>query len=125
VRKARAYADSAIVGFEQEVRDAPDDGQEHVLFGLALAYAGRAADAVREGERGLALQQRRDGPFGHYIQQQLARIYLLVGEPEKALDRLEPLLAEPSMLSPGWLRIDPTWDALRQQPRFRRLVGGG
>jgi hypothetical protein len=23
----------------------------------------------------------------------------------------------------GWLKIDPTFDALRQHPRFQRLVG--
>jgi hypothetical protein len=25
-------------------------------------------------------------------------------------------------LSPGWLRIDPTFDPLRGHPRFRKLV---
>ena len=61
---------------------------------------------------------------GPYIQHQLARIYLLVGEPEKALDQLEPLLRIPYYLSPGWLRIDPTFDPLRNNPRFRKLVEG-
>jgi hypothetical protein len=54
---------------------------------------------------------------------QLARIYLLVGEPEKALDELEPLLKMPYYLSPGWLRIDPTFAPLRGRARFERLVG--
>jgi hypothetical protein len=52
------------------------------------------------------------------------RIYILVGEPEKALDQLEPLLKIPYRLSPGWLRIDPTFDPLRKNPRFERLVKG-
>jgi TolB-like protein/Flp pilus assembly protein TadD len=124
-RRSRAYADSAVLGFQQHVREAPNDGQAHALFGLALAYAGRATDAVREGERGLKLQPlSRDGFIGPYLQQVMARIYLLIGDQEKALDQLEPLLQVPHTLSPGWLRIDPTWDALRQQPRFRRLVEG-
>jgi hypothetical protein len=59
-----------------------------------------------------------------YIQHQLARIYLLAGEPEKALDQLEPLLTIPYELSPGWLRIDPTFVPLRGNPRFERLVAG-
>lgn len=29
----------------------------------------------------------------------------------------------PYYLSPGWLKIDPTFDSLRKNPRFRRLVG--
>ena len=58
------------------------------------------------------------------MQHQLARIYLLVGEPEKALDQLEPLLRIPYYLSPGWLRIDPTFDPIRKHPRFLKLLGG-
>jgi hypothetical protein len=60
--------------------------------------------------------------FGPYNQLQLARIYLLTGEPDLALDQLEPLLRVPYYLSPGWLRIDPTFDPLRKHPRFQRLL---
>ena len=49
---------------------------------------------------------------------------LIDGEPEKAIDRLERLLKIPYLLSPGWLRIDPTWDSLRGNPRFQKLVAG-
>ncbi len=42
----------------------------------------------------------------------------------QALNRLEPLLKQPYYLSPGWLRIDPTFDPIRKHPRFRRLVEG-
>jgi hypothetical protein len=48
-----------------------------------------------------------------------------VGEPEKALDQLEPLLKMPYYLSPGWLKIDPTFALLRGNARFERLVAGG
>jgi hypothetical protein len=50
------------------------------------------------------------------------RIYLLTGEPDLALDQLEPLLRVPFYLSRGWLRIDPTFDSLRRHPRFQRLL---
>jgi hypothetical protein len=122
---ALAYADSARLALEAQSRAAPDDGQRHVLLGLALAYLGRKAGAVREGRRGLELWPiSRDAFFGPYVQLQLVRIYLLVGEPEKALDQLEPLLRVPFYLSPGWLRLDPTFDPLRNDPRFKRLLEG-
>jgi serine/threonine-protein kinase len=122
---AKAYGDSAASAFASSLREAPDDGQQHVLLGLALAYAGRASEAVEHGRRGMELQPiSRDAYLGPYIQLQLARIHLLSGHPDEALDLLEPLVHMPNTISPGWLRIDPTWDALRENPRFRKLVEG-
>jgi tetratricopeptide (TPR) repeat protein len=123
--QARVYADSARLGFEEQLRVAPEDGQLHLLHGLALAYLGRKGEAVQQGERGLALQPITKNAYGGaYNQHQLVRIYLLVGDPEKALDLLEPLLKTPYYLSPGWLKIDPTFAPLRGNPRFERLVNG-
>jgi hypothetical protein len=86
---------------------------------------GRKADAVREGQRGVELLPLSKYRYlGAYLQLQLARIYMLVGEPEKAMDQLEPLLRVPYYLSPGWLRIDPTFDPLRKNPRFMKLLEG-
>jgi len=121
----RVYADSARIDYEQLLRVTPDNAQMHVLLGLALAYLGRKDEAVREGLRGVELDPiATDGFAGPYMQLQLVRIYLVVGEPEKALDRLEPLLEVPYHLTPGWLRVDPTFDPLRNNPRFKRLVEG-
>jgi TolB-like protein/Tfp pilus assembly protein PilF len=123
--KARVYADSAQLAFAEQLRVTPRDAQRHVLRGLALAYLGRKAEAIAEGERGLALLPISRNAFtGAYVQHQLARIYIVAGEPEKALDRLEPLLKIPYYLSPGWLRIDPNFAPLKGNPRFERLVNG-
>jgi serine/threonine-protein kinase len=123
--RARVYADSARVAFAERSRATPQDAQLHALHGVALAYLGRTAEAIQEGERGLALLPiRKDAFSGAYNQHQLVRIYLLVGEPEQALDRLEPLLKIPYYLSPGWLKIDPTFTSLRGNPRFEQLVAG-
>jgi TolB-like protein/Flp pilus assembly protein TadD len=120
---ARVYADSARLAFQQQIQASPDDAQRHVLRGLALAYLGRKTEAITEGERSVTLLPiSRDALTGPYLQHQLARIYLLTGESEKALDELEPLLKIPYYLSPGWLRIDPTFAPLKGNPRFERLL---
>jgi eukaryotic-like serine/threonine-protein kinase len=120
-RRMAAYGDSARAAFEQQLYAAPENAQLHVLIGVALAYAGKKDAAIREGERAVALDSSRT-QNGTYYRHQLARIFILTGEPEKALDRLEPLLKEPYYLSPGWLKIDPTFDPLRKNPRFQKLI---
>ncbi|MBA2565181.1 MAG: hypothetical protein H0V09_07130 [Gemmatimonadetes bacterium] len=85
----------------------------HVFLGLALAYMGRKADAVRERQRGLALMPvAKDARVGPYIQHQLARIYILVGEPEKALDQLGPRGEAPG----SWSRDLPCDTQLSVEP---------
>ena len=121
----RTYAEEARRAFEEQLRATPKDAQRHSLLGLALAYLGRKEEAIREGERGVALLPvTKNAYLGPYLQHQLARIYILVGEHEKALDQLEPLLKVPYLLSPGWLKIDPNFDPLRRNPRFQKLVAG-
>jgi serine/threonine-protein kinase len=121
--RARAYADSARLAYEAHLKVSPNDANLHAQRGVALAYLGRRSEAVAEGERGVALVPMAVDAFsGPAYLLQLARIYMLVGEQEKALDLLERLLKLPSYLSPGWLRIDPNFASLRGNPRFERLI---
>ncbi len=121
----RTYAEQAAKAFAEQLVSVPEDSGRHVSLGIALAYLGRKDEAIREGERAVALDpMAKDQLWAPYIRHQLARIYMLVGEPEKALDQLEPLLKIPYYLSPGWLKIDPNFDPLRKNPRFQKLVAG-
>ena len=100
--RSQAYADSGRIGYEAQLRDAPDDAQLHMLHGLMLAYLGRKAEAIQEGERGLALQPiTEDAYSGAYNTHLLARIYILTGEQEKAIDQLESLLRSPTISPPA------------------------
>jgi TolB-like protein/Flp pilus assembly protein TadD len=121
--RARAYADTAATLGEQAAGASPTDAQSKVLLGLAYAYAGRPADAIRMGQQAVSMVPlSQDAYSAPYYMHLLARIYVHAGQPEKALDMLEQLLRVPYHLSSAWLRIDPEWKPLKGNPRFERLA---
>jgi tetratricopeptide (TPR) repeat protein len=121
----RRFAEEASSALEEQIRQGLKDPQRTALLGVALAYAGKNDEAVREGLKAVsALPISKDAYTGVYIQQQLVRIYVLVGEMDKAIDQLALLMDVPYFLTPGWLKVDPTFDPLRGNPRFQKLVAG-
>jgi hypothetical protein len=64
----------------------------------------------------------KDAFYGLPCVEDLAFIYTLTGESEAALDRLDYLLSIPSWISVTWLRMDPQWDPIRNQPHFMQLL---
>ncbi|HEU4525138.1 MAG TPA: hypothetical protein VFR62_08950, partial [Gemmatimonadales bacterium] len=123
-RAERAHADSALPRLARQLGERPDDAKLLARVGLAYARAGRRADAVRAGRRAAELMPPSlDANSGPYVLAKLAQIYILVGEHDRALDTLEPLLQVPGWITPSLLRSDPIWSALRAHPRFARLTG--
>ncbi len=120
--EARAYADTARLAYEGW--NAPDDPQFHQLYGVALAYLGRYDDAIREARRGVELAGASTGNRTYGVHQ-LARVYMLAGKPDLALDQLDQLLTMPYHVTRRWLTVDPDFVALRTNPRFKRLIAGG
>ncbi len=121
--QVRRNSEEAEQAFARQLAESPEDAQLHVIRGLALAYLGRREEAIREGERGMELLSiSKDAYTAAYNLHQVIRIYVVLGEREKALDRLEQLLRIPYYLSPGWLSIDPNFDRLRGHPRFEKLL---
>jgi tetratricopeptide (TPR) repeat protein len=129
-RSARAYADTASVEYRAELQHVLNKGLRAQTIGLqalALAYLGRTQKAIDDGEEALNAAKRAAAPSGQrsYIQFLLARIYLLAEQPEKALDQLDQLAKTSDRgVTPGWLKIDPTFALLRGNPRFERLING-
>jgi hypothetical protein len=120
--RARAWAESTL---KVTSADCGTDAQCGALKAVQLALAGRKEEAIRTGTGAVqAAPIARDQVLGAYVQHQLVRTYLIIGEPERALDHLEPLTRIPYVFTPGWLRIDPGFGGLRGNPRFERLIAG-
>lgn len=99
VAKAKQYAvefDKGRTAFEQSHYQVaidhmqkyssarPNDEYPHALLGASFQKLGRTDDAIREYERGLALN-----PEYHHIQVNLAELYLFQNKPEKAVPLFE------------------------------------
>ena len=121
--RVAAWFDSARVALESQVRAAPEEYRGHCYLGYAYAGLGRAEDAIREGKRAVELLPVSQDAFSSpraYVE--LARIYVMVGQCDSAVDELEYVLSIPSTLSVPGLRVDPTWRPLDSNSRFARLL---
>ena len=124
--RAHTYFDSARVHLEQQLLQRSDDARLHSALGLAYAGLGRKDDAIAEGHTAVELLPvEREAVVGTYRRSDLALIYAMVGEHELAMDELEFLLSIPSEITIPMLRLDPQWDPVRENPRFRALVADG
>jgi hypothetical protein len=64
----------------------------------------------------------RDAVDGPGLLINLAVVYAWTGEPDLAFETLSSLTKTPSGIYYGNLKLDPTWDPLRKDPRFDKLL---
>jgi serine/threonine-protein kinase len=118
-----AYYDSARAILETELEENTEDHRLHGSLGIAYAGLGRRDDAIREAKLGVELMPvERRAWEGTYRVEDLARVYVMVGEYDAGIDQLDYLLSIPGEISVPLLRIDPTWDSLRGHPRFQAML---
>ncbi len=125
--EARRYARGAAEAYAAQRRDAEESGSVPAWFdafeGVAWAYAGEREKALANASRLEGrLVAEADSSSGPYYRHQLARLYLLLGELELALDEIEKILAVPYTFSIAWMEIDPLFEPLRDHPRYRELA---
>lgn len=128
--KAEAKANYSQARNELEVfrRDQPDNAW--IACGVADADAGlgNKEAALREGEHSITLLPAdKDPVMGPGIEELIARVEARLGEPNRAIPRIERLLAipyGPGPITPALLRLDPGWDSIRNDPRFQKLSWG-
>lgn len=123
IETARSCYDSSRVLLERKFVETEPRSRARLrsLLGIANAGLGRKDEAIAEGRAAVELlpisKDALEGPLRVW---DLARIYMMVGEFEDAMDQLEYVLSIPG-LSVGWLTLDPRWTPLRDHPRFVAL----
>jgi tetratricopeptide (TPR) repeat protein len=96
-----------------------------VALSLAYALLGQNAEAIREANQAVNIVPvSLDAFAGPQYVLNLAQIFILVGEYDDAMDKLEYLMSIPAGLdiSVFSLQSDPVYDSLRDHPRFKSLL---
>lgn len=123
--EARAAYMQALAAAERAVAESPEEPARRMVLALIYAGLGRKEDALREGNRAVELlPETTDALNGAILKISLARIHTIVGNHEEAIALLERSLGTIGGATVNELRFDPTWDALRSNPRFRALIPG-
>ncbi|MCI0614235.1 hypothetical protein L0244_14710 [bacterium] len=124
--KARSFYDSARVELEKLVQDNPENYNLRSWISFAYAGLNMKDEAISNAERNVDRNPiSKDAFRGPVFVRNLAIVYVMVGEYEAAMDKIEYLLSIPTgraVFSVPMLRIDPTWDPLRSHPRFRKIL---
>jgi eukaryotic-like serine/threonine-protein kinase len=122
--QARSYGETAVAAWTRLLDtwgSSADREQVMILRAYSLAYAGKPTIAVAGAERALAFE-RQLGLKNAYLPFVFARICVLAGRHDQAIDQLEEVLRRRDDFSRAWMRIDGTLAPLRNNARFMRLV---
>ena len=101
----------------------PEFPQPLSVLAMIDAALGNKEQAVAEGRRASELLPiTRDAITGARVLEHLAITYAWCGDKDHALEKLSILSSIPSDVNYGRLRLDPIWDSLRGDPRFKQIV---
>jgi TolB-like protein/Flp pilus assembly protein TadD len=121
--EARPAFSQAKEAAETAVREAPNEPSRHAALARTLAHLGEKDAAIAEAKRAMELRPESADAFeGPGIKQALAEVYVVTGENAKAIEVLDELLSRPSDVTVAALKLDPTWDPLRNDPAFQEML---
>ena len=120
---ARSAYDTAKKLLETEIRVRPNDPRLHSSLGIVYSALGRKKEAIQEGKLATELLPvSKDAFYGLFYIWDLAVIYTMLGELDKALDQVEYLLSNPTWYSVTIFKLDPRFFPLRDHPRYQGLI---
>jgi tetratricopeptide (TPR) repeat protein len=121
--KARDAYQSARSYIEWALAKQPQSAFVQLALAELKAGTGERDEAMRLCERAMEmLPVSRDAWHGQIVLVWSAEIYAMLGDADRAVPLIERTLAIPSYQHRPLLRLDPTWDSIRSDPRFQKLI---
>lgn len=121
ISASRNYFSSAVNSILKELQEM--SGNDEMFINLGIAYAGlqNREKAVEAGEKALSFV-KDNAIKTAIIKEELAKIYVILGEHDNALMIIDELLRTPSLFSLKMLELDPLFRPLIYLPAFQKLV---
>jgi serine/threonine protein kinase/Tfp pilus assembly protein PilF len=116
-KESKDYYEHCIELCNKRLLDDPDNPYVHSTLGLAYTSLGEHQKGTQHGEYAVSLD-----PENGAILYDLARIYALQNEPDKAIQTLEKALDKCLSPSPIEAKLDPHFKSLHELSDFSRVV---
>jgi TolB-like protein/Tfp pilus assembly protein PilF len=121
--RAERLFETALRVVEADPRQCSSDAKTNSMLGLIHAALGHKEEALAYGTRAAELLPvSLDAYDGPAMRINLGMIHAQSGGIDSAIEQIAGLLKIPNGLTPGMLRVDPAWDALRGDARFEKLI---
>jgi TolB-like protein/Tfp pilus assembly protein PilF len=109
--------------FEAMWANKPKDTDYYLRLSRIDCGLGRKEDAIREAKKSVELMPLTRNSFsGAAALTNLAMVYAWTGERDLAIEQLKIVSRIPAGVYYGELRFSPSWDPLRGDPRFEKIV---
>ena len=120
---ARKFYQQARVSILPAIAGDPNEPSKHAELAMIDAGLGLADEALAETHKAADLEPlAKNAMDGARWAATVAVMYAHLGRIDEAIKLLQQLFATPGtgdVLSPWYLRLDPWWDSLRADPRFK------
>ena len=120
---AKTYFDSSRVQIEGMLNNKPRDERLHSALGVVYAGLENKEKALAEGRKGIELLPiEKEAYRGYYREWDMAIIYTLLGDYDKALEKIDFILSIPGAFSVNVLKLDPLYDPLRNLSEYKAII---
>jgi adenylate cyclase len=114
--EAEAWYRGALQVAEKHMELNPDDPRAATMRAVSLCRLGRLEEGLQWAEQALAIDPEDAG-----VRYNVACLYALEGEAERAIDCLEDAMRV-GFGNRGWMEQDPDLASIRNHPRFQGLI---